>query len=88
MEQIARAIVQMEQVTQRTAAGAEESASAGAELDGHASTSAIWYTRCARWSEPIKSAPSRYLWPVSVCGSCVSFRPSQGTPMRSDRELS
>ena len=38
MEQIARAIVQMEQVTQRTAAGAEESASAGAELDGHAST--------------------------------------------------
>jgi methyl-accepting chemotaxis protein len=38
MEQIARAIVQMEQVTQRTAAGAEQSASAGAELDGHAST--------------------------------------------------
>jgi methyl-accepting chemotaxis protein len=38
MEQIARAIIQMEQVTQRTAAGAEESASAGAELDGHAST--------------------------------------------------
>ena len=37
MEQIARAIVQMEQVTQRTAAGAEQSASAGAELDGHAS---------------------------------------------------
>jgi methyl-accepting chemotaxis protein len=28
----------MEQVTQRTAAGAEQSASAGAELDGHAST--------------------------------------------------
>ena len=38
MEQISRAIVQMEQVTQRTAAGAEESASAGTELDGHAST--------------------------------------------------
>jgi methyl-accepting chemotaxis protein/methyl-accepting chemotaxis protein-1 (serine sensor receptor) len=38
MEQISRAIVQMEQVTQRTAAGAEQSASAGAELDGHAST--------------------------------------------------
>jgi methyl-accepting chemotaxis protein/methyl-accepting chemotaxis protein-1 (serine sensor receptor) len=37
MEQISRAIVQMEQVTQRTAAGAEQSASAGAELDGHAS---------------------------------------------------
>jgi methyl-accepting chemotaxis protein/methyl-accepting chemotaxis protein-1 (serine sensor receptor) len=37
MEQIARAIVQMEQVTQKTAAGAEQSASAGAELDGHAS---------------------------------------------------
>ena len=37
MEQISRAILQMEQVTQRTAAGAEQSASAGAELDGHAS---------------------------------------------------
>jgi methyl-accepting chemotaxis protein/methyl-accepting chemotaxis protein-1 (serine sensor receptor) len=37
MEQISRAIVQMEQVTQRTAAGAEQSASAGSELDGHAS---------------------------------------------------
>ena len=38
MEQISRAIVQMEQVTQKTAAGAEQTASAGAELDGHAST--------------------------------------------------
>jgi len=38
MEQISRAVVQMEQVTQRTAAGAEQGASAGAELDGHAST--------------------------------------------------
>jgi methyl-accepting chemotaxis protein/methyl-accepting chemotaxis protein-1 (serine sensor receptor) len=38
MEQIARAVLQMEQVTQRTAAGAEQGASAGAELDGHAST--------------------------------------------------
>ena len=38
MEQISRAILQMEQVTQRTAAGAEQGASAGAELDGHAST--------------------------------------------------
>jgi methyl-accepting chemotaxis protein/methyl-accepting chemotaxis protein-1 (serine sensor receptor) len=37
MEQISRAIVQMEQLTQQTAAGAEQSASAGAELDGHAS---------------------------------------------------
>jgi methyl-accepting chemotaxis protein len=37
VEQIARAIVQMEQLTQGTAAGAEQSASAGAELDGHAS---------------------------------------------------
>jgi methyl-accepting chemotaxis protein/methyl-accepting chemotaxis protein-1 (serine sensor receptor) len=37
MEQISRAILQMEQVTQKTAAGAEQSASAGAELDGHAS---------------------------------------------------
>jgi len=36
MEQISRAIVQMEQVTQNTAAGAEQSASAGAELNGHA----------------------------------------------------
>jgi methyl-accepting chemotaxis protein/methyl-accepting chemotaxis protein-1 (serine sensor receptor) len=38
MEQIARAILQMQDVTQKTAAGAEESASAGAELDGHASS--------------------------------------------------
>ncbi|HUB78200.1 MAG TPA: methyl-accepting chemotaxis protein [Bryobacteraceae bacterium] len=38
MEQISRAIIQMEQVTQRTAAGAEQSASAGTELDAHAST--------------------------------------------------
>jgi methyl-accepting chemotaxis protein/methyl-accepting chemotaxis protein-1 (serine sensor receptor) len=38
MEQISRAVIQMEQVTQRTAAGAEQSASAGTELDGHAST--------------------------------------------------
>ena len=36
MEQIARAVMQMEQVTQRTAASAEESASAGANLNGHA----------------------------------------------------
>jgi methyl-accepting chemotaxis protein len=36
MEQIARAVLQMEQVTQRTASGAEQSASAGTELDGHA----------------------------------------------------
>ena len=32
MEQISRAILQMEQVTQRTAASAQESASAGNEL--------------------------------------------------------
>ena len=37
MEQISRAVVQMETVTQNSAASAEESASAGAELDGHAS---------------------------------------------------
>ncbi len=36
MEQIAHAIVQMENVTQRTAASAEEGASAGAELTSHA----------------------------------------------------
>ena len=36
MDQIAHAIVQMEQVTQTTAANAEEGASAGSELDGHA----------------------------------------------------
>jgi methyl-accepting chemotaxis protein/methyl-accepting chemotaxis protein-1 (serine sensor receptor) len=36
MEQISRAVVQMEQVTQKTAASAEESASAGTELTGHA----------------------------------------------------
>jgi methyl-accepting chemotaxis protein len=36
MEQISRAIIQMEQVTQRTAASAEESASAGTDLNSHA----------------------------------------------------
>jgi len=36
MEQIARAVMQMEQVTQRTAASAEESASAGTDLSSHA----------------------------------------------------
>jgi methyl-accepting chemotaxis protein/methyl-accepting chemotaxis protein-1 (serine sensor receptor) len=36
MEQIARAIVQMENVTQRTAASAEEGASNGSELTSHA----------------------------------------------------
>ena len=36
MEQISRAVTQMEQVTQRTAATAEESASAGTDLSGHA----------------------------------------------------
>ena len=36
MEQISRAILQMEQVTQKTAAGAQQSASAGTELDGNA----------------------------------------------------
>lgn len=36
MEQISRAVMQMEQVTQRTAASAEESASAGADLNSHA----------------------------------------------------
>jgi len=38
MDQIQRAVVQMEQVTQKNAAGAQESASAGAELTGHAGT--------------------------------------------------
>jgi methyl-accepting chemotaxis protein/methyl-accepting chemotaxis protein-1 (serine sensor receptor) len=38
MEQIQRAVVQMEQVTQKNAAGAEEGASAGTELTGHAET--------------------------------------------------
>ena len=37
MEQISRATVEMERVTQNTAAGAQQSASAGAELNGHAS---------------------------------------------------
>lgn len=36
MEQISHAVLQMEQVTQRTAAGAQQSASAGTELNGHA----------------------------------------------------
>jgi methyl-accepting chemotaxis protein len=36
MDQISRAVLQMEKVTQRTAAGAEESAAAGGQLDGHA----------------------------------------------------
>jgi methyl-accepting chemotaxis protein len=36
MEQISRAVMQMEQVTQRTAASAQESASAGTDLNGHA----------------------------------------------------
>jgi methyl-accepting chemotaxis protein len=36
MDQISRTVLQMEKVTQQTAAGAEESASAGAELNGHA----------------------------------------------------
>jgi methyl-accepting chemotaxis protein/methyl-accepting chemotaxis protein-1 (serine sensor receptor) len=36
MEQISRAVMQMEQVTQRTAASAEESASAGTDLSSHA----------------------------------------------------
>jgi methyl-accepting chemotaxis protein/methyl-accepting chemotaxis protein-1 (serine sensor receptor) len=38
LEQIAKAISQMEQVTQQTAAGAEESASAGEELNAQAET--------------------------------------------------
>jgi methyl-accepting chemotaxis protein/methyl-accepting chemotaxis protein-1 (serine sensor receptor) len=37
MDQISRAVLQMEKVTQRTAAGAEQSAAAGGQLDGHAS---------------------------------------------------
>ncbi len=37
MEQISRAVVEMEHVTQKAAAAAEESASAGAELDTYAS---------------------------------------------------
>jgi methyl-accepting chemotaxis protein len=36
VEQISRSIVEMEQVTQKTAAAAQQSASAGAELDHHA----------------------------------------------------
>jgi len=38
MDQIARAVLEMEQVTQKNAAAAEESASAGTELDSHAGT--------------------------------------------------
>jgi methyl-accepting chemotaxis protein len=37
MQQISQAILQMQDVTQKTAAGAEQSASAGTELDAHAS---------------------------------------------------
>ena len=37
MDQISRAVIQMEKVTQRTAAGAEQSAAAGGQLDSHAS---------------------------------------------------
>ncbi len=36
MDQIQRAVVQMERVTQKNASGAEQTASAGAELSGHA----------------------------------------------------
>jgi methyl-accepting chemotaxis protein/methyl-accepting chemotaxis protein-1 (serine sensor receptor) len=36
MEQIARVVLQMEQVTQKTAASAEEGAAAGTELNDHA----------------------------------------------------
>ncbi len=36
MEQISRAVLEMEKVTQRTAAGAQQSASAGSELDHYA----------------------------------------------------
>jgi methyl-accepting chemotaxis protein len=36
MDQIARAVVQMEQTTQKTAASAEQSAAAGQELNTHA----------------------------------------------------
>jgi methyl-accepting chemotaxis protein len=36
MDQISRAVLQMETVTQRTAAGAEQSAASGGQLDGHA----------------------------------------------------
>jgi methyl-accepting chemotaxis protein len=38
MEQISRAVLEMEQVTQRAAAAAEQSASAGSELDSYAVT--------------------------------------------------
>jgi methyl-accepting chemotaxis protein len=38
MEQISRAVLQMEKVTQRTATNAQQSASAGTALDKHAST--------------------------------------------------
>jgi methyl-accepting chemotaxis protein len=38
MDQIAHAVVQMEQLTQGTAANAEESAAAGTELSGHAAS--------------------------------------------------
>ncbi len=38
MEQISRAVVRMDQVTQRTAAGAQESASAGTQLDAYAAS--------------------------------------------------
>jgi len=38
MEQIAHAVVQMEQVTQKNAAAAQESASAGTELNGYAAS--------------------------------------------------
>jgi methyl-accepting chemotaxis protein len=38
MEQISRSVLEMEQVTQKNAAAAEQSASAGTELDNHAGT--------------------------------------------------
>ena len=57
MEQIARAIAQMEQVTQRTAASAEESASAGTDLNSHANALRSWCTRCVTWWERSREEP-------------------------------
>jgi methyl-accepting chemotaxis protein len=46
MEQITRAVLQMETVTQATAAGAQESASAGTQLNTRADLLRSSFTKC------------------------------------------
>jgi methyl-accepting chemotaxis protein/methyl-accepting chemotaxis protein-1 (serine sensor receptor) len=77
LEQIARAISQMEQVTQKTAASAEEGASAGEELNAQADTLRALVRELMRFVEGTDEAHEQLLARVSPTARRLAPPPTQ-----------